>query len=181
MATAAWHEVITTPSDPVLALHLANFQLWHLEDRARDVLSGDATVAATKREIDRVNQQRNDHVEAIDRALLSALQPRGLPNAEASLHSETPGQMLDRLSILSLKVFHTTVEAARVDASPEHRNRNMARLLTLQEQRADLAGCLTILWDDVCSGLRRFKQYLQLKMYNDPSLNPVLYEQMQHE
>jgi hypothetical protein len=83
--------------------------------------------------------------------------------------------MIDRLSILALKVFHTAEEGMREDATAEHRERNRARLAVLQEQRDDLAGCLAELWRQVREGTRRFKLYQQLKMYNDPTLNPVLY------
>jgi hypothetical protein len=90
-------------------------------------------------------------------------------------HSETPGMMMDRLSILSLKLFHTQEELDRAAAPPGHRERNAERLATLQEQRDDLARCLDRVWTQVCAGERYFKQYRQLKMYNDPELNPVLY------
>ena len=175
-ATAHWHTADPSPDGtPVLTLHLANFELWHLEDLARDTLAGDAAVASTKRAIDLVNQRRNDTVESIDADLLSSLAPRGLPSAAALLHSETPGQILDRLSILSLKLFHTALEALRQDASVAHREQNHLRLCALREQQDDLAGCLATLWVGILHGTSRFKRYRQLKMYNDPALNPVLY------
>ncbi len=174
-ATAQWHGATSEAQDAVLQLHFANFELWHLEDKARDTTGGDAAVAATKRSIDRVNQRRNDLVETIDATLLEALRPRNLPASNASLHSETPGQMLDRLSILSLKLYHTALEAERNEASAQHRERNRLRLAALHEQQDDLACCLTVLWSAVLTGQRRFKHYRQMKMYNDPSLNPVLY------
>jgi uncharacterized protein DUF4254 len=93
----------------------------------------------------------------------------------AELHSETPGLMVDRLSILSLKLFHTREELERVNAPPGHRARNQERLDLLIEQRGDLEGCLERLWQQVCAGQRRFKLYRQLKMYNDPELNPAIY------
>ena len=174
-ATSRWHDEAPAQRGLLLDLHLANFELWHLEDQARDLLSGDATVAATKRAIDRVNQHRNDTVETIDASLLDALRARGLPDATAPLHSETPGQMLDRLSILSLKLFHTSLEAGRADVEETHREFNRSRALALTEQQTDLACCLADLWRDVLAGRKRFKLYRQLKMYNDPALNPVLY------
>ncbi|MBE7181163.1 MAG: DUF4254 domain-containing protein [Terriglobus roseus] len=173
--TARWHSETPQWHGHVSELHLANFELWHLEDQARDTASGDAAVAATKRSIDRVNQRRNDTVEIIDVALLESLNKQGLPKPEAPLHSETPGQMLDRLSILALKLFHTGLEAARETATVDHRQRNASRTLALREQQDDLASCLTALWRDLRLGQRRFKLYRQMKMYNDPSLNPVLY------
>jgi hypothetical protein len=90
-------------------------------------------------------------------------------------HSETPGMMMDRLSILSLKLFHTREELDREGAPQGHRERNAKRFSTLQDQREDLARCLERLWGQICAGDRYFKQYRQLKMYNDPELNPILY------
>ena len=174
-ATERWHNEEPSSQGMLLALHLANFELWHLEDQARDAAGGDSAVAATKRAIDLVNQRRNDTVEVIDTALLDRLRKHGLPAAAAPLHSETPGQILDRLSILSLKQFHTALEATREGTSAEHRQSNLLRLVAIQEQQNDLADCLAVLWSEVLRGQRRFKLYRQLKMYNDPSLNPVLY------
>jgi hypothetical protein len=130
-----------------------------------------------KRLIDRTNQRRNDLAERCDRLLLDALAPLSLPAPFAELHSESPGLIIDRLSILALKIFHTREEMARAEASgmPEHLARNGERLAILEEQRADLARCFARLWDEVLAGKRRFKLYRQLKMYNDPELNPVLY------
>ena len=96
-------------------------------------------------------------------------------NAEAPLHSETPGLMIDRLSILALKIYHTREEANRTTATQSHRQRNANRLALLEEQREDLAGCLDVLWEQVLKGQRRFKLYRQMKMYNDPELNPAMY------
>jgi Protein of unknown function (DUF4254) len=87
--------------------HHANFELWHIEDEARTPGASDADLAAVKRRIDQTNQQRNDLVEQLDRMLLEWLEPQGLPKPEAPLHSETPGLIIDRLSILSLKIYHT--------------------------------------------------------------------------
>jgi hypothetical protein len=155
--------------------HWANFELWHIEDEARVPGASDAELAAVKRRVDSTNQRRNDLVEGLDRALLTWLEPRGLPNAAATLHSETPGLMIDRLSILALKIYHTREEAERFDAPEGHAERNRARLAILEEQRGDLAACLDRLWCEILAGTRRFKLYRQLKMYNDPSLNPAVY------
>jgi hypothetical protein len=178
-ATLFWHD----PSTPrpiaathfeqlVLDQHCANFDLWHREDAARDPMSGDQAIAACKRAIDKLNQLRNDLTERLDRDLLELLPPLD-PNLP--LHSETPGLMIDRLSILALKIFHTAEETHRASATPEHREWNRERLTLLSEQRNDLSGCLSQLWTDIGAGRRRFKLYRQLKMYNDPALNPVLY------
>ena len=186
--TWLWHqtsaESIAAVADPVnttdwlLAVesqHRANFDLWHIEDEARNPGASDAEIADVKRRVDRTNQRRNDLAEALDRSILAWLEPQGLPQVEASLHSESPGLMIDRLSILSLKIYHTREEAERVDAPAGHVERNRDRLAILEEQRADLANCLEFLWVQTLAGARRFKLYRQLKMYNDPSLNPAIY------
>lgn len=179
--TRLWHEAAPEEGRDgdlkalVETLHRANFVLWHAEDEARLPHAGDAAVAAVKRRIDRVNQERNDTVERIDACLLAALQAASLLE-RGEQHSETPGMMIDRLSILSLKLFHTREELEREEAPRGHHERNAKRLATLQEQRDDLADCLDRLWAQVCTGERFFKRYRQLKMYNDPELNPVLYQ-----
>jgi transposase len=178
-ATAHWHDnsaPLQAARDAfenlILEQHRANFDLWHREDAARDPLAADQAIAAVKRAIDKLNQRRNDLVERIDVTLLEIAPPQP---AELPLNSETPGLMIDRLSILALKLFHTEEETRRKEASAEHHQRNRERLTLLIEQRNDLAGCLATLWTEVMSGKRRFKLYRQLKMYNDPALNPVLY------
>jgi hypothetical protein len=184
LANAHGHDPSAPPPMPrsdfeelVCAQHRANFDLWHREDAARDPAASDHTLAEVKHEIDRLNQLRNDLMERIDKTLFDAAAPQ---SAAAPLHSETPGIMIDRLSILALKRFHTEEEVHREGASAEHRERNRARLAILDEQRADLAACLDALWAEVRAGRRRFKLYRQLKMYNDPSLNPVLYAAGKH-
>jgi hypothetical protein len=157
--------------------HQANFELWHIEDEARAPGVTDAELAGVKRRVDRTNQRRNDLAEQLDRALLAWLEPRGLPNGAAELNSESPGLMIDRLSILALKIYHTGEEAERADAPQGHASRNLERLTILEEQRANLAGCLDALWRETLAGTRRFKLYRQLKMYNDPFLNPAIYRQ----
>ncbi len=161
--------------DLVAQQHRANFDLWHIEDEARTPGVADSQLAQVKRRIDSTNQLRNDLAEALDRALLEWLAPQGLPNPNAPLHSESPGLMIDRLSILALKIFHTREEAGRADAPTGHNDRNRNRLAVLEEQRADLAHCLDSLWQETLAGHRSFKIYRQLKMYNDPSLNPAIY------
>ena len=177
-SVALWHtagEHTVEATDTLLLLHRANFDLWHLEDAARDPYAGDAVIAVCKRKIDAVNQHRNNLAERADEELLSLLAKENLPNAEAPLHSETPGMVLDRLSILSLKMFHTVEEIARANASAAHVARNQHRLSILRHQSSDLTACLGVLWNEVCRGMRRFTLYRQMKMYNDPELNPVLY------
>jgi hypothetical protein len=182
--TRNWHVSAEQPAPPtehpaflerVARQHRANFDLWHTEDEARTPDATDADLARVKRRVDRTNQLRNDLAEELDRALLAWLNERGLPRAEAPLHSESPGLMIDRLSILSLKIFHTREEAERRNAPAGHTQRNLDRLAILEEQRADLAACLDTVWKETLAGGRRFKLYRQLKMYNDPSLNPAIY------
>jgi Protein of unknown function (DUF4254) len=155
--------------------HRANFDLWHIEDEARVPNATDADLAGVKRRVDQVNQQRNDLTEELDRKLLNWLDGKGLPKPQAPLNSESPGLIIDRLSILALKIYHTREEANREDAPAGHAERNRERLAILEQQRTDLAGCLDALWHDTLAGKRRFKLYRQLKMYNDPSLNPAIY------
>ena len=178
-ANAHWHDSASPQPGArdafdklVLEQHRANFDLWHREDAARDPLAADQAIAAVKRNIDKLNQRRNDLTERIDLILLDAA-PAMVP--DLPLNSETPGLIVDRLSILSLKLFHTEEETHRPGADDAHYGRNRERLAILVEQRGDLAGCLAALWSEVLAGRRRFKLYRQLKMYNDPSLNPVLY------
>lgn len=178
-ASAGTAEPVHDPAADWLALvacqHRANFDLWHTEDEARAPGATDAELAAVKRRIDATNQLRNDLVEDLDRSLIAWLAERGLPREEAPLNSESPGLIVDRLSILALKIYHTREEAARAHAPEGHAGRNRARLGILEEQRADLAACLDALWQQTLAGTRRFKLYRQFKMYNDPALNPAIY------
>jgi len=180
--TARWHDDYSSGVgscgdwlDRVARQHRANFDLWHIEDEARTPGATDASLASVKRRIDTTNQLRNDLAEELDRALIEWLAARGLPSPDAPLHSESPGLIIDRLSILALKIYHTRGEAERSAAPAGHAERNRSRLAILEEQRADLAGCLDALWRETLAGTRRFKLYRQLKMYNDPTLNPSIY------
>ena len=177
--TVRWHTDPSAGSGSglealVIEQHRQNFALWHEEDRARAPLATADEIAQTKRNIDVLNQVRNDLIEAIDRELLNALGDVAR-KSKAELHSETPGMIIDRLSILSLKIFHTREQVERSDVAPEHTARNRERLGILLQQREDLAECLNALWREVQSGQRYFKLYRQMKMYNDPELNPEIY------
>jgi Protein of unknown function (DUF4254) len=180
--TIAWHREtpavlpsLTGLERAVTEQHLANFELWHAEDMARAPQASDHDIARTKRFIDSANQRRNDLTEQCDVLLLEFLNRQSLPAPGAELHSESPGLILDRLSILSLKLFHTREEIDRPGAPSGHAARNRERLRILAEQRDDLAGALDRLWQQVLNGKRSFKLYRQLKMYNDPALNPAMY------
>jgi hypothetical protein len=160
------------------ANHRCNCLLGHEEDRARRVDVPAAEIATSKRLIDRYNQQRNDAVEAIDEALLNELFP-GLDGGAAGpgvrLSSETPGAMIDRLSILSLQIHHKRLQTERSDAGRAHVQACNGRLQRLITQRHDLAACLDQLLHEARAGQAYFKVYRQFKMYNDPALNPYLY------
>lgn len=180
--TRAWHEPQTSSHSPagdwldlVARHHRANFDLWHIEDAARTPHVADAELAKVKRRIDQTNQLRNDLTEELDRTLLQWLETRGLPVAAAPLNSESPGLMIDRLSILALKIYHTREETERKEAPEGHAERNLARLEVLESQCSDLSECLDALWTETLNGGRRFKLYRQMKMYNDPALNPAMY------
>ena len=175
--TARWHQVAPAATgDGFLRLleenHLRNFSLWHEEDVARRDDLGFERVYQAKRNIDRFNQERNNFAEEMDKAVVAALQPpqTGLPR-----NSETPGMMLDRLSILALKEFHMHEETVRPEATAEHKAKCAEKLARIRQQRADLTGCLAELFADVIARRRTFSAYFQFKMYNDPALNPQLY------
>lgn len=179
-----WH---TDPSDYTgiqrelnpLALELAwkNYSLWHEEDKARRTDVNDSMIAQVKRNIDKFNQQRNDQIERLDEAILSWLAPQCNWTADLPINSETPGSIVDRISIMSLKVYHMDEDTRRDDIDQEHRERSLSKLAILKEQRADLEQALQRLLGEYCAGTRRMKLYRQFKMYNDPTLNPELYRQ----
>jgi hypothetical protein len=175
--TAQWHDATTPPRTgaPWPAIeqnHRMNFDLWHEEDIARRDDLGSDRIREAKRVIDRCNQTRNDAVEQIDVWLLSQLPPANLASPQ---HSETPGMIIDRLSILSLKLYHMRIEAARETVSEEHRTKCRNKALILEEQTRDLEKSMADLLAAFGNGSRHFKLYRQFKMYNDASLNPQLY------
>jgi hypothetical protein len=156
--------------------HQQNFKLWHQEDIARSPDVSDSDLARVKRSIDKLNQQRNDLIEQLDDSLIRQLNLLGVtaqPNAK--LNTETPGSVTDRLSILSLRIYHMEEQAFRTDASEEHVAKAKSRLEILYEQHCDLCRSLQDLLDDIFAGRKLMKTYRQLKMYNDPTMNPYLY------
>jgi len=156
--------------------HRYNSLLWQEEDKARRTDVDTAEIAASKRLIDQFNQKRNDAIEALDEAILMELR-HIRPAKDARLNSETAGSMIDRLSILALKIFHMREQTERIDASLAHVEACRNKLERLIAQRKDLACCLDTLLAEAAQGRAYFKVYRQFKMYNDPTLNPYLYAQ----
>ena len=157
--------------------HYVNFELWHQEDMARDPYAPDSRIAEVKRAIDVLNQRRNDMIEQMDQYLLNALQNENIQYiANAEMNSETPGSIIDRLSINALKIYHMDEEIQRLDVTDEHQKKCSGKLSILHEQRNDLKKSLEKLLDDLSNGKKRLKIYQQMKMYNDENLNPVLYQ-----
>jgi hypothetical protein len=181
-AVARWHQQeIDNPWDGLLGVvctqHSFNFSLWHQEDIARSPDASDAQIAQVKRAIDRLNQQRNDWIERIDDWISEHLRRQGIvAQAEAPLNTETPGSATDRLSILALRIYHYEEQTRRADATPPHVASVREKLAVCLAQHADLARSLRELVADIAAGRKRHKTYRQLKMYNDPSLNPYLYQ-----
>ena len=156
--------------------HKRNFLLWHEEDVARSPNVSDREIAAVKRAIDRLNQQRNDHIEKLDDDLIGQLaEERITPQAKAPINSETPGSVIDRLSIMALRMYHMREQTARDDVDEAHREKARTKLAVCQEQYKDLSNSLAELLTDIFAGRKRLKVYRQFKMYNDPTLNPYLY------
>jgi hypothetical protein len=175
--TALWHaETPAAGGEGFAGLvaqnHLRNFQLWHEEDVARRNDLGFERVFQAKRAIDKFNQERNNFIEEMDKVLVATLQPAdsGCPR-----NSETPGMIIDRLSILALKEYHMHEETVRADASAAHKENCSAKLARIVRQRGDLTQSLAELLSDVAARRRTFAVYYQFKMYNDPALNPQLY------
>ena len=147
---------------------------WHFEDIIRDPHINPDDALSLKRRIDRSNQDRTDLVEEIDSYFrLQYSQVKPLP--EARLNTESPAWAIDRLSILALKIYHMAEQVSREDASAEHRAKCQAKLDVLNEQQVDLGTAIDQLLDDISEGKKYMKVYRQMKMYNDPSTNPVLY------
>ncbi len=203
--TTAHDRLLASPGWPQQALAAAANELWHWlhanhcnnsllwaeEDLARRTTVGAAEIAANKRAIDGYNQARNDATERVDELLLLALGLVDEASARsdaalapaphgARLNSETAGSMIDRLSIMSLKLRAMQAQTLRSDVHEAHRAASRGKLARVQQQRADLAGCLDALLAETAAGKAYFKVYRQFKMYNDPELNPQLVKERQN-
>lgn len=202
LADASWPPALATPTnaEPEAAVsgdeqvrlwhwirtnHRFNTLLWREEDLARRTRVADAEIAANKRAIDRFNQARNDATERVDEILLMQLglvdrdsagtdSPRSTAAPGARLNSETAGSMVDRLSIMALKIHAMRAQTMRTDADATHLEASQRKLTQLQLQRQDLMGCLDALVADARAGHAYFKVYRQFKMYNDARYNPAL-------
>ena len=172
--------------------HRNNCLLWDEEDLARRTRATDADITANKRAIDGYNQARNDATERVDEFLLLSLglidaatassdQPVAKVSASARLNSETAGSIMDRMSIMSLKIKAMTAQTVRTDVDAAHRDASVLKLQRLREQRNDLGVCLDQLLADSRTGTAYFKVYRQFKMYNDPRFNPVLVAELAAE
>ncbi len=180
-AVGRWHQsAIEHPSTGFMSIvsaqHEQNFRLWHEEDKARNPIATDAEIAIVKRNIDRFNQQRNDLIESLDDAITVTLQEArvNVPSS-AAVNTETPGSAIDRLSIMSLRIFHYEEQLGRSDVDAGHRERVSERLSLCRQQHAGLAFSMQKLLDNLVAGRMRHQTYRQMKMYNDPSLNPAIY------
>ena len=147
---------------------------WHLEDIIRDPAIDPVAALALKRRIDRSNQERTDLVEQID-SYFYTMYSDTQPTDYATINTESPAWAVDRLSILALKIYHMQEQVRRTDATDEHKAKCQAKLDILLQQRADLSLAIDQLLDDFANGRKYMKVYKQMKMYNDPSTNPILY------
>lgn len=179
---ARWHVVEPAHAEDglhgkVCDLHRFNFLLWHEEDIARSPDVTDAKIAQVKRAIDRYNQARNDAIEKVDDWLIAELASRGIaasPGAPAA--TETPGAAIDRLSILELRRYHMREQVDRTDATREHSEKAAEKLVVLDAQRDHLVDAVDRLMAEIFAGKRPLRVFRQMKMYNDPSMNPYLYK-----
>ena len=147
---------------------------WHYEDIIRDPEIDPSEALILKRKIDKSNQDRTDLVELIDSYFLDKYR-NVAPQKEATINTESPAWAIDRLSILTLKIYHMDQEVKRTDITPEHKAQCQAKLNILLEQQKDLSSAIDQLLADIETGKKYMKVYKQMKMYNDPELNPVLY------
>lgn len=156
-------------------LHRCNFILWHLEDQARKTDAGAEKIMRVKQAIDKRNQARNDSIEQLDDCLVTLLTPLLPADSMGKYNTETLGAAMDRLSILSLKMYHMQEETNREDAGAEHTKTCRDKLAVMAEQRRDLEQAILDVLEEYAQGKKTPKIYRQFKMYNDPTTNPELY------
>ncbi|WP_118193118.1 DUF4254 domain-containing protein [Albibacterium indicum] len=147
---------------------------WHMEDEVRDPNIAPEMALQWKRRIDKSNQERTDTVEYIDSYFLNKYD-NIIPKPDATINTESLAWAIDRLSILALKIYHMKLETLREDADQAHLDACKTKLAVLMEQQKDLSTSIDELLNDIIEGKKIMKVYKQMKMYNDPSLNPVLY------
>lgn len=181
---ARWHQhPMDNPYSGILQSicnqHQFNYLLWHEEDIARSKDVSDSDIAQVKRAIDRYNQQRNDGIERVDDEIATLLETQGTPNANAPLNTETPGSAIDRLSILALRIYHLKEQVGRTDVDQKHVDSVNHKIAVCLLQQNSLKQSLSELVSDIFAGRKRHQTYRQFKMYNDPTLNPYLYQAKQ--
>jgi cell division protein FtsB len=160
----------------VCTQHSFNYQLWHEEDIARSPDVSDQQIAKVKRSIDRFNQQRNDWIEKLDDQIAEMVSQAAVEiDQDAQLNTETPGSAIDRLSIMALRLYHLEEQLNRDNASEQHRQSVQQKISVCRLQQSELAKSLQQLIDAIAAGKKRHLTYRQFKMYNDPTLNPYLY------
>ncbi|MCH1497190.1 MAG: DUF4254 domain-containing protein [Rubripirellula sp.] len=180
-AVARWHqEPISNDYQGIEQLvcqqHEYNYRLWHEEDTARSPSANDQEIAEVKRAIDKLNQARNDMIERVDDAITQCLAEQGASApSDAPINTETAGSAIDRLSIMSLRLYHYREQLERDDVNSEHREKVEQRIALCEQQHHDLSSSLQQLINDLFAGVKQHRTYRQMKMYNDPSLNPAIY------
>jgi len=180
-AVENWHrsEFINSYSDWLgiaCQQHRFNYELWHQEDIARSPDVSDSEIAIVKRAIDKLNQQRNDCIEKLDDWLSTSLDTLKItPAVGAYQNSETPGSMIDRLSIIAIRIYHLDEQLDRPEIDDSLRDKVLTRSAICRVQQSELGQCLDRAIEEILSRNKRHRTYRQFKMYNDPSLNPYLY------
>ena len=178
---ARWHEMpVDNPYSGILKTicqqHSFNYLLWHEEDIARSPDVTDMEIARVKRSIDQLNQNRNDWIEKIDDELTTYLQTVGVPqDSTLPINTETPGSVVDRLSIMALRIYHLDEQLDRTGVSQDHLNSVQQKVAICRLQQVELKTACEELLSDIHAGRKQHRTYRQFKMYNDPSLNPYLY------
>ncbi|MEE2643115.1 MAG: DUF4254 domain-containing protein [Planctomycetota bacterium] len=179
--TERWHdEAVDNPYAGFMSIvcqqHAFNFNLWHEEDVARSKDVTDERIAQVKRAIDKLNQNRNDWIEKLDDWITETLEQNAIvPRPNAPINTETPGSVIDRLSILSIRLFHLEEQLQRSDVDESHIQSVQQKIAICRLQQAELGQALDELMEEISLGNKRHRTYRQFKMYNDPTLNPYLY------